>query len=275
MTIKKMVLGNFKINKTSLQLIFKNPEAEKNWKGIINDLGKKVQDLELLSVVKDQRPCAWQTIRESQLFDYIKKCSNMGLTVYPIKRVGSWSGFIHYTPQPEKGKDNNIYCIISKNPEYANKFRIAHETGDHITQGEMLGFPKCCTEKFTEWWAEGYYDPVYQSYNNSKEAHPLSNPLLRYINIRVGFHIPCSFDCAETIKTGRQRISLMDTQNRKLLLFLLCLDVHWTCLHGIAEIETDLFKIITTTVPTNTRYEINLKGLIKPKEVWDGRPILN
>ena len=265
---KKMKLAEFKTGKTSLQLIFKSPEARTNWKQNIKQLASQSSSLELLSVARGHRPCAWQAIRESTLFDFIKKCSDMGLFVLPIKRVGRWNGFIHYTPPPEQGKDNNIYCIISKNLEDAVKFRDAHFSGDHKIQGEMLGFPACCSEFFSKQWDRGYFDMVYQSYQNSKEAHPLSNPLLRYIGIRASFHIPCSFACEKTIGIGEQRISLMDKHSRQLILFLLSLDVTWSCLHGIAEVNTDLFKIVTGTVPTNEKYSIEVKGLVKTREGW-------
>src|SRR5690606_41832588 len=55
-------------------------------------------------------------------------------------------------------------------PIYAEAFRTASAYNgrnagrvDHEIIGELLGFPACCAKNFVDKWAEGFFDPVWQS----------------------------------------------------------------------------------------------------------------
>ena len=82
-----------------------------------------------------------------------------------------------------------------------------------------------------------------------------SNPLLRYIGIRVGFHIPCSFNCNETIKIGKERMGLCkDKSIKKYLKYFLSMKMEWNCYHGIAIIKTPIFWIVYNSLPTEKNF---------------------
>jgi len=48
---------------------------------------------------------------------------------------------------------------------------------------------------------------------------------------------------------------------------LLSMDMEWDCRHGIAQIKTPLFWIITSSMPTEERYVVKVKGTFMPREV--------
>lgn len=250
--------------KTPMSLVWKKQEYKEQWENVINDLSAKIHDLELIAVAKDQRKAAWQTIKETEISTYSEKCRKMGLSIYPLQRVGNFEGFIHYTPQPKKGEICNVYTVITKSIKIAEEFIESFRQGDHVKQGALLGFPRCCTDGFTINWKKGYFDPVYQAYLATKRAKAehefLVNPLLRYIGIRGSFHIPCSLHCEATKKTSQQRLNLLDIEDYKLIVSLLNMEVKWSCLNGIAIIDTTFFKIITGTVITEKEYKFIFKG---------------
>jgi len=251
--------------------------ARDKWAGVIQECSLLVNELEIESVAAGQRPCAWSTIKRENLPDFIKCCAEKGLIVLPVRWVGSFDGFIHYTPQGDAG----AYCIIARDLKNAMTFREAFDRGDHAGQGEMLGFPKCCRDAFTKNWKAGYFDPIWQSAISRyplempeinrlhiiDDAHPYSNPLLRYVGLRVGFHIPCSFICAATIAAGTERLSLAkDKDLVKLLEALLSMPMRAELLHGILVVRTPIFYIIQYSVPTEEKYSIEVDGTFIPKE---------
>lgn len=250
--------------------------AKNTWEGIIRNCSLLVTDLEIESVLAGQRKCSWQTVRRDQLPEFICRCAEKGLIVLPIRWVGSFEGFIHYTPEG----DTNAYCIIARRFEDALFFKEAFERGDHEAQGEALGFPVCCSKAFTDNWTAGFFDPIWQSAISDYplqmpdenrirkiEAHPYSNPLLRYVGLRVGFHIPHSFHCPETVIAGASRLSLAkDKELVKLLEALLSMPMRAELLHGILTVKTPIFHLITYTVPTEDKYIIETTGEFIPKE---------
>jgi hypothetical protein len=241
--------------------------ARDKWAGVVAACNQMTQDLEILSVKHGQRPCAWRTISRQSLPDFSQQCAAMGLTVLPVQWVGSWNGFVHHTP----AGDSNVYCIIARELDDAMIYLDAFKRGDNAKQGEMLGFPKCCCEFFAVQWAAGYFDPIWQM--AGREApHPHSNPMLRYIGLRIGFHIPCSFHCDETVAIAKDRLRIAPDQDLvKLLTALLSMPMSWSALHGQAVVRTPIFYLTAQTVPTLKAYRIDLPGEFMPIEAARGR----
>jgi hypothetical protein len=244
-----------------------------------------VQRLELLSVAEDQRKCAWRTVNTFQVPELTKECLRLGINVYPIQNIGSWGqGFTHKTKPAIEGKPMSTYCIITKKIEYAQEYHVAFDKGNHEKQGKLLGFPKCCTAFFKKNWPE-YFDPMPQIAENSlnfishdwgKLYYPntYSIPVLRYIGLRIGFHIPCSFNCQESIKIANERLSICKSQDDKdfsiLLTRLLSMPIEWSVLHSLALIKTPIFYLRANSMPTEEEYIIRLYGDFIPRESASG-----
>jgi hypothetical protein len=153
------------------------------------------------------------------------------MIVSPVQFVGNWEGFAHYSP---KG-DSSVYCLIVQagleSAKVINEYRKAFSTGDNKTQGKLLGFPTCCCDAFAEYWAAGIFDPV--AVIPADKVSPYSNPALRYIGVRFGFHISCSFSCEATIRNSTARAALMPDNLHKLACDLLSMPLNWSALHGL------------------------------------------
>lgn len=270
-----ILLPGFKMTPFT-RIAWVSSEAQAAWDSVIRSCASLASELEIDSVAYNQRLCSWQTMRRELLPDFARRCAEKGLSVLPVRWVGSFEGFIHYTPEG----DSSVYCIIARKLKDAIDFQDAFNRGDHKAQGDALGFPACCGETFAENWKAGFFDPIWQSacYDYPGEmpeenrvrkidAHPYSNPLLRYIGVRVGFHIPHSFNCTDTITSGSERLSLARDQGLvKLLEALLSMPMRAELLHGILTVKTPLFYVITYSIPTAEKYTIEVEGKFIPKE---------
>ena len=253
-----------------LQLVWLSKEARDKWENVISQISAEVQRLEIESVKKDHRLAAWQTIPTSKLSEFtMNNYENNDLYTYPIKNVGQWNGFSHKTVPVKNGEPTNTYCVLTKDMNIAIDFKNAHFAGNHIKQGEYLGFPDCCTNFFIENWSKSIIDPISEM-KDIENPHPYSNPLLRYLGVRSGFHIPCSFNCEKTIKIGEQRVKLGDEVLMKIMTRLLSMPMSWDNYHGIAIIRTPIFHIIVQSNPVKERKFIKIPGNFIPKEAVKG-----
>ena len=155
-TTDKIKLGSF------TRIVWLNQEARDQWENTINEIFIMVQNLELESVKHGHRLCAWRTIDSKDLPAFAKQMQEIDLIVTPVLYVGKWEGFSHVTVPVEEGKPFNVSCVVSKGIPEAVAFREAHALGDHVRQGELLGFPKCCREAFSDTWDKGFFDPMFQ-----------------------------------------------------------------------------------------------------------------
>lgn len=264
------------------RIVWTSLSAKANWEQSISDIAEEVQRIEIASVQEGHRSCATITFRPEDLAKYQKEYPELIFSV--LRNAKIFKGFAHRFHDPEPGKPFMVHCVVTKEASLMKDFREAHESGDHITQGALLGFPVCCAKFFTQVWADGYVDPIWQIAENHPglvddidsvhrktltNVHPYSNPLLRYIGVRAGFHFPCTFHCNRTIVTAKKRMLLMNPDLRQIMEAMLSMSMSWNVLHGIAEIRTPLFWIITGSVSTIEKYEVHLQGSFEPRELGE------
>lgn len=266
------LIPNFDIS-PFLQMVWISEEAKKTWEQPIRDCSAIVSELELLSVVEGHRRCGWQSINVTNLPNFEHKCAEMGLVTLIVRFSAGFKGFAHkFQPIDHVDDKTNVPVIFARNITHAKQYLDSYNAGDHVRQGEWLGFPGCCRDFFNEVWAKGFYDPIEQI-SRDNGFHPYSNPVLRYIGLRVGFHIPCSFHCDETIKLAEQRMELAYEkfpQQAKLLEALLAMPMSWDTLHGIAVVRTPIFYIITSSVPCEKKHVVEINGDFIPRESATG-----
>lgn len=255
-----------------LRIVWTSAKAREAWEQSIKDCANLVSELELLSVAEGQRQCGWQSIGIQQLPSFEKRCAELGLVTLVVRYSQSFQGFAHkFQPAGNINNNTNVPVIFARKLKDALNFRNAYEAGNHDAQGEFLGFPDCCRRFFDRVWPD-YYDPIWQIKDKDK-FHCYSNPLLRYIGLRISFHIPCSFHCDKTIELALQRMRLAREINAdlaKLLEALLSMPVEWDCLHGIAIIRTPIFYLIISSVPSNARHTVRMGGNFIPEESAKG-----
>jgi len=275
------LIKNLKV-KPHQRLVWTSEAARKNWEAKINFISKLNSELEVASIVAGHRACAWQTVAKEEFQFFSSKILSMGLTLYPVREVARFEGFAHYHEAPKPGEPTTVCISVAKKYSDNLDMRDAYEAGDHEKQGALLGYPPCCAKFFADVWARGYFDPVWQIAMNSPkisesgnlifaDSAPFSNPLLRYVGVRVNFHIPCSFVCERSIESANRRLSLVSDRSIKQdLEALLSMPLSWSVLHGIAEVKSPLFYILTSSVPSAEIFRVNTRGEFLPAETPRG-----
>jgi len=262
------------------RIVWTSESARLKYEKLIQKSSSLIQELEVLSVAAGHRKCAWQNVDEDIFNFRAIELLSMGLAVLPVKKVGKTDGFAHYHLPPSKDGKNNVCFIVAQKYTDALDFRRGFEEGDHEKQGYYLGFPECCRKFFSEHWKAGYIDPIWQAAENSEiiekesrrrkiKKHPLSNPMLRYVGIRVCFHIPCSFHCEETIRLSRERLLLTENSLDEFVR-LLDMPMSWDVIAGTAVIRTPIFYVVTSSVTSIQRYIVEAEGDFRPDESTRG-----
>lgn len=274
------------------RMVWSSKEVEEEWAPKVSLAAKAYNQLEYESVIHGLRACTTAHAPSDKLVPCTQSYAKRGLMYHPLKQVGAYSGFAH-THQPViQGQPWTWYGVVAKNPKDAYAFAEASAMTedtqgkpiDHDMIGELLGYPKCCREFFTNVWGAGYVDPVWQQAENcsedsfiKKEDHLIqigantpweTSPLLRYIGVRIVPQIPCSHDCKHSLETAHNWLALgeeLKVEGLTELRELLQMPVEWDCLKGIAYVSTPIFKIETNSMTCYPRHVVQKEGTFRPK----------
>lgn len=137
---------------------------------------------------------------------------------------------------------NNFYGQKIKEPIYnlyfslsidlARQAYVAEKTGDRKTFGRLLGYPSCCTKSFIENYDQKDYDfTIYALLQSRSRVSFYCNFIFNFDSKLGGEgikifqqtaeiwrpsqhlflikHIPCSFDCRESIKLGQKTLKIL------------------------------------------------------------------
>lgn len=257
------------------KIVWHSVEAKQEWEHIVERSRGLHDEAEYEMVRQGFRRCATVHISPWNYDQMMEKIQADGLVWLPIVRTKNYNGFSHrHFPTHPGDPNSSVYGVLARNVEDAELFREASNSNptDHVTIGELLGFPRCCCDKFNEWWPT-YIDPVYQAaevspheifeeenYKGLKVTpHIATHQMMRYVGFRLCSHFPCSLDCEASIEIGkawRQVMRSIDPKGYEYFERVISLPGEWTCLHGIAQVETPHFTIITNSMPTKGKWSI-------------------
>lgn len=277
------LLENFELD-GFMRMVWLNQRAKESWSPVISSANALVHAMEVESVIRNQRPCAWVTVDEKAYPQYRANWESKGLKSLVLRKVGQFQGFANKFIPPRPNETGMFCCIVSKSVDDLAAFKDAASRADDFTQGTLLGYGECCARFFVDIWLKGYHDPIWQAALNSQiinqtpyymriKSHPLSNSMLRFAGVRAGFHIPCSFSCQETIKISEERFALareFDSELVEKMESLLRMPMSWDCYHGIAMIRTPIFYLIVPSCASVSRYVVEVEGDYIPPEAERG-----
>ncbi len=272
---------------STTRIVWTSERAREAWEAGLEDARTAVSRLEIESVKAGQRICSWQTMDEAEYPAWAATQAEAGLITIAVRRSLQFQGFAHRFEDPQPGQPAAVSAILTRDFEAGREFLAAFKAGDMETQGRLLGYPACCRAAFRENWAAGIYDPIWEAGLQTphlealelegpirairlQEDLALSNPMLRYIGPRPGFHIPHSFNCRETARAAEERLELATADERTLIKALLAMPMSWDAYHGLAVIRTPIFYIITKTTPRTERLIIEKPGTFYPAEAATG-----
>ncbi len=252
-------------------------EARRVWEPRVNSIRRMWSRLTREAVAQGALRGAVEKVGWSDLEALSSWSTQRGLTLVPtnvdLRNVGRAGTH-----------DPLIFRMILCRPQDEQAFRNAFSGENAAEIGELLGYPQCCVRFFEHLRStERVTDPTWHIAVNTAgdslspcvlSSPPELNFLLRSIGVRAIAHLPCSFDCADSLAAGRELLRLAETLGFHEQIFWLreMLDwpVEWSALHGIAEIRTPVLKIITSTDATSTRFLVQRRGDAYPKEGASG-----
>lgn len=295
-----MELLNMNI-KPVTRIQYANLDSQNVWGNKISIGGRLYPRLEFETVKHSVRPCMIShEVNPNDLESYMRQLSKQGLILVPLKKETPQPDFSHSVIKYSGQGPFTYRCVVTKSTQLAEEFIHADLVGDDIKIGELLGFPKTSSEFFDKVWQQGYVDPIWQAAENASEEsikfrkemkdsqgnierniikikssedfHKIT-PVFRYIGIRVLSHLPVSLDDKESLSVANNWIQLANDLKLEGLneaLDILKLPYEWDCYKGYAEINTPVFKIITSSMPCYPHHVVQQESDFYPKEAPNG-----
>lgn len=225
--------GDYKIDTGSYtSLNWKSPTSRDAWSEWFNRMSHAKSEAEWRSVLDSEtdRKAAIIHINNHNREDWLERVGENDLHYREIRYSEPYGGFAHEFSPTDKSDPNRItYSVIAENADIADKMKEAElEMGGaerHDVVGELLGFPKCCRNFFAnDWMEEGIRDPMYEISCNTESSEKIddnpnkiivkdpnvgTNIMWRYFGISYITHMPCSWECEDSIELARNRYRIM------------------------------------------------------------------
>jgi hypothetical protein len=259
--------------------------ARETWAPRLRRITKAWFEIEWLAVVSGVRRCGVTVASPEELITMSGEWVRHGLSALPLE-IQAVAGSYSNTGQKAAPGEPFVFRIVVGRPPDLAAFKIAWDAQDNREIGRFLGFPPCCLDFFESVWVDqGLVDTTWQmatgtpSPGNGGNTIEVTGPaeaniLWRFMGARAVPHLPCRFDCADTVALGRRFIEVGRAagydQEMDWLLEILSWPVEWSALHGIAEINTPVLKVCTRTDATPSKYVIRRHGEAYPAEGAQG-----
>lgn len=261
---------------------WKTAESRDAWRNLLSRVGEAKVEAEWRSVMYDEtdRQAAIIHVTNGNREKWLRRLAQHDLVYRDLLFTESYEGFSHrHLPTDISNPHRETYAVVAPNEDIADKMDEATNelsgTEKHEQKGKLLGFPKCCRDFFHDIWTDReQIDPLYEVACNTSGAEmidgdpeniripnpsPGANALWRYFGWSFITHIPCSFDCEESIEIARQRYKIMCDAGYKdvadALYQWLDSPATWSGLHaqGLVKNEHVIGKSKTSTYPNKKR----------------------
>jgi len=241
-----------------VKISWNSNQIRKQWENRLHLIATVTHEAEYQMVKKGLREVNVFHMSPRYFDKQIEKIIRDGLIYIPSIRSKTYNGFSHrHYPVEELDMDCMVYGVVAKNVETAQKFIDAEKNRDNVTQGKLLGYPKCCSESFQDAWVnKKILDPCYESALNTVnniitgdtvevQGNPQLNVMLRYFGIKIIPFFPCNYQCKEAIKTSNvwfNVIKELEPNVAEDVKQLLDMPITWKLNKNIIYIQTPLFK---------------------------------
>lgn len=223
--------------------------------------------------VEMMRESCLQFVIPELLPDLVIKAASLDKLVIPLSKEGIGDSYASTSVAIRNGRFQ--YRVAITNSDKVKEWLQAWEKNDNGAIGHLLGFPSCCIDFFLKYWVEEkFVDTTWVMTGDSgidsttdKEylkIKPENNILLRWLGLRLVSHLPCSFNCRNTILTAlnnKENFKKLNYHDElEWLMELLSYPVEWSAKNGIAEIITPILRISSRTDATGEKYTVKLSG---------------
>lgn len=241
--------------------------ARELWQPRLMRLAMLQGELALQRVLHGKARCAVAAVQPAQIGSLWQRANSRGLGVETLPGAPPGDSS---TPG-ELGQRDAQWLLIGSAADRAEARRLLE---DKSAEGRdalaaLLGVPACCRRAAAELpaGAEPLWEMVGGAVRDSPavvSAVPHLNPLFARIGVRAVLHQPCSFHCEASAAAAAESLALLRAAGFATevdwLAQVLGFATSWSALHGIAEIKTPLFRLITETAPTAERRALHRPG---------------
>lgn len=211
------------------------------WESRIQKVSNAFLAAEIASVEVGVRQATLQDVHPQNLARLSQQAAKRGLVVTPLAQKSQGKNYTASSVELRKGEPWTYRAVITT-PSASVKFAQAWNEEDSEVMGRMLGYPKCCRDRFQDTWNQGSVDPTWDM--DDKDGGPIeANILLRWLGVRLIPHLPCGFRCKETVEFGKEMRSVMSSQEAEWATQLLSMPMKWSSLFGIGEVVTPIFTL--------------------------------
>jgi SAM-dependent methyltransferase len=264
--------------------------AKAVWADRIQRIQQAWQEIEWRSVSKGVRKCALISATPEYLVELSERLLETGLVVLPVAVHDGSRPYASSTTAPKQGQPV-CHRVVVGIAEDTLRLKKAMEASDNETVGRLLGYPSCCRQFFEQTWVQqslvdttwpmalngtvrDQVDPDGRSIDISSKAPYQTNILWRWMGVRAVPHLPCSFQCAETVTFANKLLDVGReagfVEEFDWMKQILSWPVEWSALHGIAEIRTPILKVSTRTDATAHKFVLRKRGVDYPAEGASG-----
>lgn len=258
-----------------LRVSWVSDRAKEVWGPRLDRITRAWREIEWLSVAAGFRHCGVLTVPPEEYVPLAGSWVRSGLFTLPIESICLPS-------QPGAPAKPLMIRVVVGSPRAITDFQGAFDAADGQEIGRLIGTPRCCAEFYRAVWVEqGLEDttwpmavktaPVPEGVRRIEvSGPPEANILWHWMGVRAVPHMPCRFDCENTVELGKkfaevgQQAGYEDEMNW--MLEVLSWPVEFSALHGIAEIKTPILKVCTRTDATPGKYVVRREGDRYPAE---------
>lgn len=216
-------------------------QARDVWEPRISAIGQAFAAAERASVAAGIRSVALQILDPERFPELAQKAAVWGLAAVPLAQQGRAQEYAASPVERVEGQPWDYRLILSM-PAKAARFLEAWRAGDDETIGRFLGYPKCCIDFFKKTWGAGSVDPTW--YMGEKGDGPIeANILLRWLGVRCVPHMPCSFECEESVAMALAMHEFLSPEVFRWMKELLSMPMAWSSLYGVGEVVTPIVRI--------------------------------
>ncbi|MBN1283194.1 MAG: hypothetical protein JXA24_05405 [Proteobacteria bacterium] len=249
---------------------YRTPGEERRWSEKLRRCTRIAGDVELGLVKAGHREASTLLLRRDEIERRRETLAEERLLFTAIRWVKKFKGFAHrHDLAGEEDPSAVCYGVVTRTHAAAERFVAASlpRHPDHDAIGALLGYPPCCREFFSDAWARGFIDPIWQQAFNTGgeivsrpdgghelrvEGYPECVAHQRYWGARIGFHLPCSFVCQKTRALAHLWLEVAESLDPGIsadMMEAVSLESVWDAHRGVALVNTPYYKGTTGSVP--------------------------
>lgn len=268
------------------RLIWHSETARVVWQDRISKINSAWGAIERQAVVDRVRSSCLTFVDPKSLPEASAWAAVRGLLLLPLSQTGIAAQYSSTPQSVQAGRPWHYRAVLTR-PELAGKWVDAWAGRvNNSAIGELLGYPSCCINFFNRVWAKeqrvdttwdmavGTPNTVLGEHLAQVPAGPAeANILLRWLGVRLVPHLPCSFDCPDTVLNAKQFAEIgrqIAPECVDWIYEMLEWPVEWSALHGIGEVRTPILTISTRVDATGPKYVVQREGTAYPDEGSSG-----